>query len=151
MPGSSISHLVVGSDEVLHAPGAPRGELVRGQLDVYPLSRLSTWNSTLPWTDIAAVKRIYSRPETRYYDLKRLSMSSGEEGSRIPLYLEVVRDQSPIWLCDVNLGVSYPPEYGRLDTDATVYVRTNVELEQYKKFAAAPDDQCMYHHQSSLM
>lgn len=141
---SSISHLVVGSEQLAHAPESARGESARGRVDTYPITKLSTWNSTLAWTDIAAVLRIYSKPETHYGDLKRIMISDGNEGSRISMRIEVIRDQSPLWLCELNLGVSYPPEQGRLPLDARIFIKYGVDKDAFAELAILPENQCEY-------
>lgn len=142
---TSISHLVVGSDVRLHAPGSISGELVRGRVDAYKISPQSSWNSTLAWTDVGAVMRIYSNPLTHYTDLKRIVMSNGIIGSRISLRLQIQREQSLIWLCELNLGLNYPPEYGRISTDASIYILYNAKPSQHKILAEGPEDQCTYY------
>jgi hypothetical protein len=136
---SSISHLVVGAEDPPPAPSGPRGEMTRGGTDAFPLSPLSSWNSSLAWTDIAAVAKIYSQPRTHYGDLKRVLISDGRQGSRLSIKVDLTIN-SVLWLCELNLGMAYGPEFGRLNTDASIYIKYYVKEEKLKDAAMAPEN-----------
>ena len=138
---SSINELILGNDEIFHTKESNHGGLTRGAIDSYMVSKLSTWNSSLAWTDINAVTNIYSRPNTNYADLKRIIISSGDEGSRVTLRLDLSNGPSVLWLCELNLGVSYSEEYGRLHTDADIYVLYDAGAISAKAFAEKSNDQ----------
>lgn len=103
--GSSLSHLVVGSNEERGQYTTRQTEPKNERVDAYPISKFSSWNSSISWTDIKAVLSIYSKPETHYGDLKRIIISDGNQGSRISLTIQVDQAPSKVWLCELNIGL----------------------------------------------
>lgn len=137
---SSISHLAIENN----ALKVPNLDETRGSTKVYPISPFSSWNSTLAWTDIAAVERIYSQPGQEYGDLKRIVMSNGDRGSRVSLQLNITADKSSVWLCQLNLGVKYPPEFGLINTDADIFIKHVTNLKQLDDISKGLETKCAY-------
>jgi hypothetical protein len=102
----------ISNHSILHTaeamlPGEPgRGADLASSLLPIRAGPASDWNLTIAWSDVEAVRRIYSEPRTRYADLKRVLISSGAAGSSVAFRLDMTKGGSRVWLCQLAGGIA---------------------------------------------
>lgn len=84
------------------------------------------WNLSTAWTDIDAVRRIYSDSRTRYNDIKKILVSSGIAGSSIDLKLDLSKGGSRVWLCQLAGGLTVSK-----DINIYIYICISILLTFY--------------------
>lgn len=122
MAASSISSLVAGNAKFSKVSNS---ETLKGRISSKLVSMGSTWNISLAWTDLAAVNRIYSNPNTQYEDLKKILVSAGTAGSSITLHIDL-HSSSSLWLCQLPGSPPYPETMGNLHQDAFIKIQFHV-------------------------